>query len=81
MELGLVVAFASGMIILCIIGKTVSLPMKLLGRMLYNSIIGALMLAVVNIFGLGIKITFFKALLAGFLGIPGVLLVVFCHYI
>lgn len=72
----LVVAFAIGLIILCLIGKIVSLPVKLLWKMITNSIVGAVMLWIVNLFGAGIQITFIKALVAGVFGIPGVLVVV-----
>ncbi len=72
----LVVAFAIGLIVLCLIGKFVSLPVKLLWKMITNSIVGAVMLWIVNLFGAGIQITFIKALVAGVFGIPGVLVVV-----
>ncbi|MDY4696284.1 pro-sigmaK processing inhibitor BofA family protein [Selenomonas montiformis] len=72
----LVVAFAVGLIVLCLIGKIVALPMKLLWKMITNSIVGAVLLWVVNLFGAGIQITFLKALIAGLFGIPGVLIVV-----
>lgn len=72
----LVVAFAIGLIVLCFIGKIVSLPVKLLWKMITNSIVGAVMLWIVNLFGAGIQITFIKALVAGVFGIPGVLVVV-----
>lgn len=72
----LVVAFAVGLIVLCLIGKIVSLPVKLLWKMVTNSIVGAVLLWIVNLFGAGIQITFIKALVAGVFGIPGVLVVV-----
>lgn len=72
----LVVAFAVGLIVLCLIGKIVSLPVKLLWKMITNSIVGAVLLWIVNLFGAGIQITFIKALVAGVFGIPGVLVVV-----
>ena len=65
----LVVAFAVGLIVLCLIGKIVALPMKLLWKMITNSIVGAVLLWVVNLFGAGIQITFLKALIAGLFGI------------
>lgn len=72
----LVVAFAVGLIVLCLIGKVASLPVKLLWKMITNSIVGAVLLWIVNLFGAGIQITFIKALVAGVFGIPGVLAVV-----
>jgi len=75
-ESTIIVAFAVGMLALCIIGKLVKLPVELLIKFVSNSVVGALMLCVVNVFGLGIQITILKALVAGILGIPGVLLIV-----
>ncbi|MCH3958178.1 MAG: pro-sigmaK processing inhibitor BofA family protein [Selenomonas sp.] len=71
----LIVAFAIGLIVLCLIGKIISLPMKILWKMITNSIVGAVLLWVVNLFGAGVQITFIKALIAGVLGVPGVIIV------
>ena len=71
----LVVAFAVGLIVLCLIGKIVSLPMKILWKMITNSVVGAVLLWAVNLFGAGVQITFIKALIAGVLGVPGVIIV------
>ena len=79
-ESSVVAAFAVGLLVLCIVGKVISLPLRLFWRLIYNSIVGALMLCIVNFFGLGIKITFLKALIAGVFGIPGVLGIVIFHF-
>ena len=71
----LIVAFAVGLIVLCLIGKIISLPMKILWKMITNSIVGAVLLWVVNLFGAGVQITFIKALVAVVLGVPGVIIV------
>ena len=71
----LIVAFAIGLIVLCLIGKIISLPMKILWKMITNSIVGAVLLWVVNLFGAGVQITFIKARIAGVLGVPGVIIV------
>ncbi len=72
MEASLFIAFVVGLLVLCIIGKVVSLPMRILWKLVSNSIVRAVLLWVVNLFGVGIKITFIKALIAGVFGIPGV---------
>ena len=71
----LIAALAVGLIVLCLIGKIVSLPMKLLWKLITNSVVGAVLLWIVNLFGAGIQITFIKALIAGILGVPGVIIV------
>ncbi|MDQ0202396.1 pro-sigmaK processing inhibitor BofA family protein [Pectinatus haikarae] len=81
-DISLVIAFLIGIFILCIITKILSLPMHILWKLIYNSIIGAICLWLVNaVLGLAIPINFFTAILAGTLGIPGVLLIVIYYLI
>lgn len=77
----LIVAFAVGLLVLGIVLKLISLPFRIIKWFVTNSVIGAIMLAIVNIFGAGIDITFLKALVAGVLGIPGVILIVIMHFL
>lgn len=74
-------SFIVGIIVLFILLRILSLPFRIVWKLITNSIMGALMLWVVNLFGLGIDITFFKALIAGFFGVPGVLVVVLAHFL
>ena len=65
-----------GVVLLLIIVKLLSMPFKLV----WNGICGALLLWVVNLLGtfvgFGLKITIFKALIAGFFGVPGAIAVI-----
>lgn len=65
-----------GIVLLLIVVKLLSMPFKLV----WNGICGAILLWLVNIVGsfvgFGLKITVFKALIAGFFGIPGALVVI-----
>ena len=81
MEMELVASFIVGMIVLYILLRIMSLPFRIVWKLITNSIVGALMLWFVNLFGLGIEITFLKALIAGFFGIPGVLVIVLAHFL
>ena len=74
-------SFIVGIIVLFILLRVLSLPFRIVWKLITNSIVGALMLWVVNLFGLGIEITFFKALIAGFFGVPGLLVVVLAHFL
>ena len=65
-------SLAMGVIILYIVVKLLSLPLKLV----WNGIVGAIMLWLANLLGgalfnVTINITIIKALIAGFFGIPG----------
>lgn len=79
--MGIIGSFIVGIIVLFILLRVLSLPFRIVWKLITNSIVGALMLWVVNLFGLGIEITFFKALIAGFFGVPGVLVVVLAHFL
>ena len=65
-----------GVVLLLVIVKLLSMPFKLV----WNGICGALLLWVVNLLGtfvgFGLKITIFKALIAGFFGVPGAVAVI-----
>ena len=65
-----------GIVLLLVVVKLLSMPFKLV----WNGICGAILLWLVNIVGsfvgFGLKITVFKALIAGFFGIPGALAVI-----
>lgn len=74
-------SFIVGIIVLFILLRILSLPFRIVWKLITNSIVGALMLWIVNLFGLGIDITFFKALIAGFFGVPGVLVVMLAHFL
>lgn len=67
-----------------IIGMLLVLPIKIIIKFIINGLIGAVLLFILNIFGSLIGITVainpITALIAGFLGIPGVLLLLFLQY-
>lgn len=79
-DLNVVIAFLFGIILILLIGKLFLMPIKLIFRLVYNAIIGGIMLWVVNIvggyFGFYLAINPITALIAGILGIPGVLLLI-----
>lgn len=64
-----------------IIGMLLVLPIKLIVKLIVNGVLGAVALFLLNIvgsyFGLTIGINPITALIAGFLGIPGVILLIF----
>jgi inhibitor of the pro-sigma K processing machinery len=85
LDLNVIMAYAFGLLLLYIVGWLLVMPLKFILRLLYNGIIGGLMLWVLNLvggfFGLQVAINPVTALIAGFLGIPGVLLIVVLNYI
>lgn len=79
--LEIVVAFAVGIIVLALLAKIITLPLQMVWKLITNSVIGAVMLWVVNLFGAGVDITIFKALIAGVFGVPGVIGVLLFQYV
>ncbi|QJW48696.1 pro-sigmaK processing inhibitor BofA [bacterium BFN5] len=79
-EFNVIFAYAFGIILIYLIGRIFLMPLKLIFRFIYNGIIGGIMLWVVNLvggyIGFTIGINVITALIAGFLGIPGVILLI-----
>ena len=77
-----ILAFLGAMIILFLILKIISLPIKLIIKLLINALIGGVVLFLINLTGLiVIDITWISALIVGFLGIPGVIIVILLHFL
>lgn len=80
MELSVIAAYVVGILAIYFIGKMFLMPVRIIWKLIYNGIIGGIMLWIVNFvgasFGFSIGINFISALVAGFLGIPGVILLV-----
>ncbi|MDF2565894.1 MAG: pro-sigmaK processing inhibitor BofA [Massilibacillus sp.] len=80
MDLSVIAAYVVGILAIYFIGKMFLMPVRLVWKLIYNGIIGGIMLWVVNFvgasFGFAIGINFVSALVAGFLGIPGVILLI-----
>lgn len=83
-DFGVILAYAFGLLLLYVIGYLLVLPLKFVLRLFYNGVIGGLMLWVLNIvggfFSVRVAINPVTALIAGFLGIPGVLLILILQY-
>ena len=77
-----ILAFLGAMIVLFIILKIISLPIKLIIKLLINALIGGIVLFLINLTGLiALDITWITALIVGFLGIPGVIIVIILHFL
>ncbi len=76
----LIAALVISIVAICIIAKLIAIPFKILWKLISNSIIGALMLWVLTLFGAPVQINFFSSLIAGIFGLPGVA-AVFLYYL
>jgi inhibitor of the pro-sigma K processing machinery len=84
-ELSVIFAYALGLILLYVIGYILLFPIKVIIKLIYNGIIGGLLLLIANIIGklvgYSLVINPMTALIAGFLGVPGVIMLIFLQYI
>ena len=73
-----ILCYAVGLVVLILICKVLSAPIKLLGKLLINALVGAVILLLFNFFGgvlgLSIAITPLSAVLTGFFGVPAVII-------
>ena len=71
----LVVSFAIGLGLLCLIGYLLLVPMRFMWRLAAGCVMGALALLLVNglgsLVGFSVEINPFTAMAVGFLGLPG----------
>ncbi|NLM74508.1 MAG: pro-sigmaK processing inhibitor BofA [Clostridiaceae bacterium] len=81
----IVLAWIVGVLIILLLGKTLLLPLKVVVRLVINAIIGGIAILVINIigspFGFTIPLNPVSALIAGILGLPGIILVVILKYL
>lgn len=80
MDIKTIVIYISCLIGIFVIGKIFIVPIKWILKLLINSILGALILYLINILGaicgLHIGINIITAVIVGLLGIPGAILLV-----
>jgi len=85
MEGNIVIAYLSAIIVLFILAKVFILPIKWIARLIGNSLLGLILLWIVNLIGtnfnFSIGINIFTILLSGILGIPGVILLIIVQLI
>ena len=71
-----IIIFLACICFLFIVGKIFIVPIKWISKLIFNSILGGLLIFAINliggIWGFHIGINFFTAIMVGLLGIPGV---------
>jgi inhibitor of the pro-sigma K processing machinery len=83
-DVGVVLAFLFGLFLLYILGMLLVIPIRLIIKLIINGILGGILLLIVNFVGsfIGINITInpLTAVIAGALGIPGIILLVILQF-
>ncbi|WP_066503935.1 pro-sigmaK processing inhibitor BofA family protein [Abyssisolibacter fermentans] len=84
-ELNVILAYAFGLILLYLIGWILIIPLKYIFKLIINGLIGGVVLLALNFagkfIGFSIGINPITALIVGFLGIPGVILLLLLNYL
>ncbi|WP_213974093.1 pro-sigmaK processing inhibitor BofA family protein [Tepidanaerobacter acetatoxydans] len=84
-DLAAVLAYAFGLLLLYIVGRILIIPLKIVLKLMYNALIGGVVLLLLNVFGgyigLHIALNPITALVVGFLGVPGVVMLLVLQYI
>ncbi|SEP47068.1 pro-sigmaK processing inhibitor BofA family protein [Propionispora vibrioides] len=79
-SINVIIAYAFGIILIYLLGRMFLMPLRLIFRLIYNGLVGGVMLWVVNFVGAHMGFTLainpITALIAGFLGLPGVILLI-----
>lgn len=71
-----IITFTVALAIILVTFKILGKSVKLLTSILINSIVGAIVLFILHMFISEIVVSWWSALITGFLGIPGVILVI-----
>lgn len=81
----IIIAYGLGLVVLYFVGWLLLVPLKLLFRFLLNGIIGGIALWILNLVGglIGVVVAInpITALTVGFLGIPGLILILLLQFI
>lgn len=81
----IIIAYGLGLVLLYFVGWLLLVPLKLLFRFLLNGIIGGIALWLLNLVGglIGVLVAInpITALTVGFLGIPGLILILLLQFI
>ncbi|MGO1468499.1 MAG: pro-sigmaK processing inhibitor BofA family protein [Tissierella sp.] len=85
MDITTILFYLAGLILVYVVGMILVVPLKLLVKLLMNGIAGGVFLFLFNIIGgmfnLSLAINPLNAIIVGFLGVPGVILLLVFNFI
>ena len=76
-----ILTYILAIVLLFAILKIIGLSMKIIVKFIFNALIGGIVISVINLFGANITITWLSAAIVGFLGVPGVIIVLIMHFL
>jgi len=81
---GLIIPYALGIIALFLLARMTKAPLKIISKLIFNTLIGCIVLLVINLIGGAFKfhipVNIYSSLITGFLGVPGLILLVIIKY-
>ena len=84
-EIGILLAYALGIFALYVVGYMFLIPIKIILRLIINSVAGAVSILLINwigsFWGIHISLNVLSAVIVGVLGVPGAILLAVYHYI
>ncbi|MGI6727379.1 MAG: pro-sigmaK processing inhibitor BofA family protein [Anaerovoracaceae bacterium] len=85
MEIGILLAYTFGILVLYVIGYAFLVPIKILLKLIMNSIAGGLLILALNliggIWGFHIPLNLISSVIIGVLGVPGVVLLCILNFV
>ncbi|MGC2873723.1 pro-sigmaK processing inhibitor BofA family protein [Ihubacter sp. rT4E-8] len=83
-EMGVYLTFGGALILIFLLGRALLVPLKMILKLIANSLVGAVLLIVINFIGMNIgimiPINVVNVLTVGILGVPGVItLLLICN--
>ncbi|MBP7175650.1 MAG: pro-sigmaK processing inhibitor BofA family protein [Thermoclostridium sp.] len=84
-KLLILLAWVAGILVVLVLGRKLKIPLQFALKLLLNGLLGGVVILLINFFGqyIGfyISLNVFSALIAGVLGLPGVIVLVILKYL
>ena len=85
MDFSVIIVIAAIVLAVIVVLRILAKPIRFVFKLLINTVLGFVLLWLINFFGAGLgialELTLLNALVVGFLGIPGVLLLLAIHFL
>lgn len=85
MHIDVAIAYLVGILLLYFLARIFIIPIRFVVRLIFNGVVGGVLLWLTNFggrfIGIAVPVNPITALIAGFLGVPGVVLVIVLQYL
>lgn len=84
-KLFILLAWVAGILLVLAFGKSLKVPLRLVLKLVINTLLGGMVLLLINLAGqyidFRISLNLFSAMIVGILGLPGVILLIILKYL